>query len=401
VAGTEGVARASTGRNRYVDFLRVSAIGFVVLGHWLVTAVTYRAGQFQGEDVLTELPWTQWLTLVFQVVPVFFLVGGYANAASLRSHRARGGNGGSWLQRRVVRLLAPTTAYVGLATLAVAAWRATGANPTTLATAGWAVALHLWFLPVYLFLLSMTPMLHAAHRRWGLLVPATLAAAAAAVDTAVLVDHLRLLGWVNYILVWGAVHQMGFAWQDGTLAGHRHRLLALAAAEAPLSRWLRRPRLWQAVSRANRAAMTVYLWHMAPVVVAAVILYPTGLMAQPVIGSATWWGLRVVWVAVLAALFAPLLAALGPLEGLLNRPRTALDLGAPHGWVLSLLVAGIPVVAYALARFAIGGFAPGGQLPVTTLAAYCLGVLLILTASMGSRAGRPARSTLPRPARSR
>jgi len=53
-----------------------------------------------GEDVLTELPWTQWLTL------------------------------------------------------------------TALATAGWAVALHLWFLPVYLILLSMTPAMDAAHRRW-------------------------------------------------------------------------------------------------------------------------------------------------------------------------------------------------------------------------------------------
>jgi len=76
VAGNGGVAAASTGRNRYVDLLRVGAIGFVVLGHWLVTSITYRGGLFQGEDVLTELPWTQWLTLGFQVMPVFFLVGG-------------------------------------------------------------------------------------------------------------------------------------------------------------------------------------------------------------------------------------------------------------------------------------------------------------------------------------
>jgi peptidoglycan/LPS O-acetylase OafA/YrhL len=48
VAGNGGVAAASTGRNRYVDLLRVGAIGFVVLGHWLVTSITYRGGLFQG-----------------------------------------------------------------------------------------------------------------------------------------------------------------------------------------------------------------------------------------------------------------------------------------------------------------------------------------------------------------
>lgn len=85
----------------------------------------------------------------------------------------------------------------------------------------------------------------------------------------------------------------------------------------------------------------------------------------------------------------------------MNRPRAALDLGPPPVWVLSLFGAGIPLVAYALARFAMRGFAPGGQLPVTTLAAYCVGGLLILTGSIGSRAGRPARSNLPRPAGSR
>lgn len=203
---------------------------------------------------------------------------------------------------------------------------------------------------MYLILLAMTPAMEAAHRRWGLLVPAALAAGAVVVDTLVLVEHVRVLGYVNYILVWGTVHQMGFAWQDGTLTHGRRRLVALAA-----------------VSRANGAAMTVYLWHMAPVVVASVILYPTGLLPQPVIGSGAWWGLRAVWVVVLAGLFAPLVAALGPLERRRGRPRAVPDaaaapgLAAPPPWALSLLGAGIPFVAYGLSRFAVRGFAPAGS----------------------------------------
>ena len=31
----------------------------------------------------------------------------------------------------------------------------------------------------------------------------------------------RALGWVNYLFVWSAVHQLGYAWSDGELASAR------------------------------------------------------------------------------------------------------------------------------------------------------------------------------------
>ncbi len=100
-------------------------------------------------------------------------------------------------------------------------------------------------------------------------------------------------------------------------------------------------------------------------------------------------------LAKLAALFAPFVAALGPLERRRGRPRAVPDvaaaprLAAPPLWALSLLGAGIPFVAYGLSRFAVRGFAPGGQLPGNVLASYFVGVLLILIASMGSSASQP------------
>ena len=42
-----------------------------------------------------------------------------------------------------------------------------GAGVTELAEGGWLVALQLWFLPVYLLLILLTPPLLAAHRRWA------------------------------------------------------------------------------------------------------------------------------------------------------------------------------------------------------------------------------------------
>lgn len=66
-------------RNRYADLLRVLAIGMVVLGHWLLTSISYSGGRLSGIDAMSDIGWSGLGTLVFQVMPVFFVVGGYAN----------------------------------------------------------------------------------------------------------------------------------------------------------------------------------------------------------------------------------------------------------------------------------------------------------------------------------
>lgn len=432
-----GTGGGDGSRNRYADLLRVVAIGAVVVGHWLATSITYRGGRLGGQDVLGPLPWTRWLTLAFQVMPVFFLVGGFANAASWTSHRARGQDWGRWLHGRAVRLLVPTTVYVVVAVAVVAACGAAGAGRAVLGQAAWAVALHLWFLPVYLALIAATPALHAAHRRFGLLAAAVLAAAGVAANAAFLVFHPPGLAWIDYVLVWGSVHQLGFGWQDGTLTRDRRRPLALAAAgaaalaglvwlgpypmsmvgvpgarvknsappsaallayavaqtglllaaEPAVARALRRPLPWKAVSGAGRTVLTLYLWHMAPVVLAAVALYPTGVLPPAPVGSAAWLWQRIVWVVTLAALFVPIALALRPAERLLpaRRGPAAGPLGAA---ARVLLAAGAALAGYALAAIAARGFAPGGRLPSGVLGAYAAGIVL-LTAAGRARARSP------------
>ena len=88
-------------RNDYVDLLRGASIVAVVVGHWLLTAIQYRAGEFDGFDAITYVSWGSWVTLVLQVVPVFFLVGGYANALSWSRRRAAGGSWADWLRLRM------------------------------------------------------------------------------------------------------------------------------------------------------------------------------------------------------------------------------------------------------------------------------------------------------------
>jgi len=81
------------------------------------------------------------------------------------------------------------------------------------------VTLQMRFLPVYLVLIALTPVMVAAHRRWGLAVPASMTAVVVVVNAAVTVLHLRVLGYANYLLVWGPIHRLGFAWRSSRCAG--------------------------------------------------------------------------------------------------------------------------------------------------------------------------------------
>ncbi len=438
-------------RNRYADLLRVVAIGAVVYGHWLLTSVTYRHGQLSGLDALEYVSWGRWVTWPFQVMPLFFLVGGYVDARSWTARQARGETWTEFVRARAMRLLWPAAVYVLVAVLAVCVARAAGVGPAELAQAGWLVALQLWFLPVYLLLVALTPVLLPIYRRYGLAMPVAMAIAAAAVDAAVLGPHLHVIGYANYLFVWGSMYVWGFGWQDGSLvrspwrpcamsacgvaalaalltwgpfpvdmigAGERVTntsppsiaLLAFAAAQCGLvlaaapamSRLLRRPRLWRLVTKVNTTVMTVYLWHMMPVIVIAVAFYPSGILPQPAIGTGEWWLLRLAWWAVLTVVLVPLIELVMWAERPMKRLPTGI--GTTRSWSPVLLALGLAASMTGLTKLAIGGFAPGGRAPALVLAALAVGVACVLltgrappraaesaaTREKGSDASRPA-----------
>jgi fucose 4-O-acetylase-like acetyltransferase len=433
----QGTDRGSVGaaRNTYLDLIRVVAITAVVVGHWIATGITYKHGELHGVDVLGVSPWTSWLTLVFQVVPLFFLVGGYSNALSWTRHQAAGGSALGWTQRRARRLLVPTAGYIATISLAVVACTAAGANRDDLEEAGWALSLHLWFLAPYLLLLLLTPALLALHRRYGFVVPVVMAATAVVIDIGYIEDHWRFVGWANYLLVWGTFHQFGFAWHDGFLAGRRGRALVLATAAlfalvaliwwgpypvsmvgvpgariqnasppsaallafglaqvgvvllaSPfVSAWLAQParvRFRQRIQRANAMTMPVYLWHMVPVVIVTVVAYPNHWFAQPPIGSRAWWVQRIPWVGsltlVLAAVLALVVLAARLLRaGSLTRPASSR--GGTIGRT-AMLGVGVAIAGATLGRLAVWGFAPNGSLDTVTVGCFAIGLLLVLAA---------------------
>jgi fucose 4-O-acetylase-like acetyltransferase len=413
-------------RNLAVDFYRVSGVILIVLGHWLAGSVTYHDGYFGRQNPLVDMPWTQWLTWPFQAVPTFFLAAGYAGAVSWSHRRGTGGfSRPTWVRHRLARVLGPTAVYAALVSLVVVVLDTTHAAGSVLEYAGWAVAMHLWFLAVYLVVVSLTPIAVAAQRRWGLWVPALLGVGVAVVDVARISGHVPHLGLLNYLLCWGALYQLGIAWHGGLLSGRRPALLAagsavalavliwlrlypvsmigvpgqtidnttpptvamlafgcaqagLVMAVAPaLNRALRAGPVQRLLSVANNNVMALYLWHMVPVVIVAIVGYPAGFFPQPAEGTAAWWLTRLEWVAILGVVTAVELVLLWWGRRLFAAPLPTLRTPLTERWNEPVTLAGAALAAYGLALVAAKGFAPDEHFPWVTALVFTLGVALV------------------------
>ena len=211
-------------RNRVVDALRAGSILVVVFGHWLMAAITVEEGALVPNHLLQLTEWTHPLTWVLQVMPIFFFVGGYSNALSWRSARRRDVGYGGWLRSRLRRLAIPVipvllfwTAFGWLALRLGLDWE-------VLQLASQVALVPTWFLAAYVVIVTIAPPLLALWDRMGLW------SIVAGLTLAGLCDLLSIgggvipLGFLNYVFVWGTVHQLGFAWLDGKLDGMSRRI---------------------------------------------------------------------------------------------------------------------------------------------------------------------------------
>ncbi|MEV4399010.1 acyltransferase [Nonomuraea sp. NPDC049607] len=410
--------RTPDSRERSVDMWRALAICLVVLGHWFVVAVTYRDGRLGGYNALDVLGWLDLITWLFQVMPIFFLVGGYAGGASMASHRASGGDGVSWVLRRTDRLLRPTTALCLVLALASLVAVAAGVNRQLLGHAAWLASIPLWFLLAFLTLVVLTPVLYALHRRAGLVVPLVMLVIVAVADLLRLL-HVPIVGQITYLFAWLAVYQLGFCWRDGFLRMSRGRAIAVAvgglvaligltvvgpypigmvgqntapptlalmalaatqvgvvlALQSAAGRWLRRIGPWSAVIAVNAVILTLFLWHMTAAAIAAAVLYPTGMMPQPPLPSAAWLLWRVPWIVACALVLAVLVAVFARIE--LRRSR--LPAVERSLWRDGATVLGMAAVLAGLLLIALAG--PGHQsptgLPWAGVLAYLCGAAVL------------------------
>jgi hypothetical protein len=88
---------------------------------------------------------------------------------------------------------------------------------------------------------------------------------------------------------------------------------AFVAAAGAIQRWAARPRVWRVVSVGNGGAMTLYLWHIPAIAVAAFTLHAVGLDAYDV-HAPGFVGLLALRALVFAIVMAVAFKVLSPLE---------------------------------------------------------------------------------------
>jgi peptidoglycan/LPS O-acetylase OafA/YrhL len=366
------VAATPASRDRVVDAARALCIVVVTLWHWTLS-VTHRTadGGLTMPNPIHAVPGGWLATWVLQIMPVFFLVGGYVNLVGWQRARTDGRAARRFVGNRLRRLLWPTAvwALVWLVAELVAAALPGPHRWTWEWFPGYLTPL--WFLGVYGVLIAAVPITATAHARCGARVLVALVLLIAVGSVAHRSAGLAWSGWVTEALVWVFCHQLGYAWRGWelgrrplaqrlaivgtglaglvgltTLAGYPRSMVATVGADesnlfptnaaiAALAvfqlgllvlvtptaeRRLRRPAAWKPVVALNVVALTVFLWHMTAYLVVLWAYEGLGgsLPAEPTAG---WWAWRWLWILAPSAVLAVLVALFARVEQAARRPR--------------------------------------------------------------------------------
>lgn len=380
-------------RDRFLDLLRAGSIVVVVLGHWLMAAVVRQHGALRGDNALAAVTWLQPLTWVLQVMPVFFFVSGWTNAQALARRPA-----GQLFARRAQRVLPPVLVLVAGWFVVAALLDATGLPGATVKDATTVAAQPLWFLAVYLLLVLVAPAQVRLHRRSPWLVPVAAPVVVVALDVLRFHHVAGGLSALSYLAVFVVAQELGLLHADGrlqrvppvlaagtavaaalllvllTTAGPYPvsmvgvpgeevsnmapptlcvlvvtvlQVAVLTTARPALLRAAERPRVWAATVAVGASVLTVFLWHLSALVLAAALLAGgLGLTDPP--GSAAWWAAKPAYLLLAAVALAALVAVLAPVE---RRAREAPVVR--RTWVVAggLLLAGVGLAGVAASGF--------------------------------------------------
>ncbi|MFF2485449.1 acyltransferase [Microbacterium sp. NPDC058062] len=390
------------GRDRAIDLVRAACIAGVVVLHAMMVGVAVTDA---GPSFVNASDGTWWivpLSWVLQVMPLFFVIGGFSGATALRRARRRGRDGVDFVAGRIHRLLLP--ALVTIATVgALLALLASAGTPADLvALAGFRFAQPLWFLGVFLVCQALLPVLLRLHETAPLRTIAVLAAAAVVVDVVRLGTGVDAYGFINLAFVWLALQQLGFFLADGRVdaLSRRSRTLWAGAAVAllaisfvagvhspdlvaninppttallfvgvahttlfsllrgPLERLAARPASARLIDAVTPRAMTVYLWHMPVLLCLAGLTAAAAMITTlplPAIDGPWWWLSRPAWLALALAATAAVAWPLARIEairspqGTRSVGRLGLATGAGTAAVALLLVTGTTVLTAAVA----------------------------------------------------
>jgi peptidoglycan/LPS O-acetylase OafA/YrhL len=295
-----------------------------------------------------QQPWFAPVTWLGQIMPLFFVVGGFAGLTAWRSALKRGETAADFVRARVVRLAAPALPLFVFYVVVIGGATLLALAPDVVATVVEGAGSPLWFIAAYCLCQSLVQLMARWHLRAPRLTIAVLLAAVVAVDAARFASGVTQIGYLNLAFVWLLVQQIGFWYADGwfarrtawqlaivALAGYLALvpltlvgpysvnlldglnpptlpLVVLGVAQACVLRLLRPALERLMATRAARAVvflvgtrlMTIYLWHLPVIIVlAGLALLVPGASPEP--ASAAWWWSRIpAYLVVLGSLFA-------------------------------------------------------------------------------------------------
>lgn len=336
-------------RDLTLDLARVFCVLLVVVIHLLMVGVGAGAdGAIEVSRPLEAQPWFAPATWAGQIMPLFFVVGGFASITAWRSLVRRGGSAADYVRNRVLRLAQPALPLFVFYVAVIGGARLLGVDPALVDVAVVGAASPLWFLAAYTLCQAMVPRMVRWHERAPRTTLAVLLAGVVVVDTIRYTTGITEIGLLNLFCVWLLVQQIGFWYADGWFAARRWwtlvliavvayaslvpmtqqgpysidmlgnlnpptlPLVALAVAQACVLRLLRPVLARLMNTHAARAVvfvlgtrlMTVYLWHLPVIlVVSGVALLVPG--ASPAPASPEWWWSRpIAFVVVIGLVFA-------------------------------------------------------------------------------------------------
>jgi peptidoglycan/LPS O-acetylase OafA/YrhL len=421
IAGHGASAAQPTGvaRDSSVDAIRVVLLVMVFALHAMMVGVSVGADGPLLQNALEGQAWFAPVSWIVQIMPLFFIAGGFSSIHHWRAMRARGDSPADYVRARLERLVRPAIALVVVVAGALVALSMAGLAPELVATAGFRIGQPLWFLGVYLATSALVPLMVRAHERARVLTPIALLAGVVAVDVLRFSTGIDAIGFVNLLLVWLLVQQLGFQLADGgvdrlsrrtlwSIAGASLALLAVLTVAGPypvdmlvnlnpptvclvvlgiaqlalfqlarpaISAWVERVDASRLISAVGARAMTIYLWHLPVLILlAGLALLANAAFSLPLPTplSLEWWATRPLWLSMAAAVVLPVALLFGRFEltrragdrgttGLRGIRATAIDAACGVGGVAVLLVFGfapIPaVVALLLLIVALRGTA--------------------------------------------
>ncbi|MET0447116.1 MAG: acyltransferase family protein, partial [Aeromicrobium sp.] len=206
-------------RDLTLDLARVFCVLLVVVIHLLMVGVgTDATGALVVSRPLEDQPWFAGVTWVGQIMPLFFVVGGFASLTAWRSAVRRGSTAADYVRNRVLRLAQPTLPLFIFYVVVLGGALLIGIDPQLLDVVATGAGAPLWFIAAYTLCQALVPTMARLHRVAPRRTLATLLAIAIVVDVLRYSLDVGEIGLVNLAFVWLLVQQIGFWYADGWFA---------------------------------------------------------------------------------------------------------------------------------------------------------------------------------------